>query len=774
MLENDAYVRQVIQKWNRATSEAFRLSAAVGRVAVLLLLVSRYNTDTIQAEEAPPSSLCLFSFSCEFGLGVGHGRLDGLMASNGVQHRIALYWIEPDVFREGTSYVRYTDFIFSSEKVCYWLYPGVERGIIHLPVDGAAGLASHSDSPESIVVAALNGVVSFIPSQHGDAPTPTELGQFLEVSREQATCTSRASPGEVDAENLSTLFEADTCDSNSLSATRQYSKELRADGVLLWRAETTGFVKPVAIVAVKPAVALEPNACSGVFDVNTLGQWQLIPESYRRYWVFDLTYSKLEDSENGRATSCALYDAIAAYSGDKALPNDLNRAIQRLGWRTALRTDDWDRVQRSVVAAIDGLCRGTTLGDYRLLLELARVSGAIQKQYPGDSQEWLRPSIGQVVRLVGPDISQYLGRLMQTIHANRWFVIATLLFDEIRIQGLMEDDALTQAAAQFNAMRLAEEIRPPDPCEPYACVREYLAHLDEEPARGDMGLADLRHMLEKGLERRYGNDDSQTKVLNADRIVQLVRLLVGDGPFRGEQREIEESIPRFVERCRIIHSDSESIDAVLATFLALSFCDISTTEDHSVFLSQIERVSVSIQTQINTALAERGLTSLMPPEDAETSFRKREQYIRTYVDDPLWPLFKFPLTTNEEMRLINKLKLQVMRAYPAFDQVALEVKYAGISEELRKRVARDVAHIAEQLLFEAACLRRPSYPGVSCHYRSRLGFTAMIEEPFYKESKRPRDVFKAMKYFHMGHRLEDVVLRERELANTIPAQEVSQ
>jgi len=301
-----------------------------------------------------------------------------------------------------------------------------------------------------------------------------------------------------------------------------------------------------------------------------------------------------------------------------------------------------------------------------------------------------------------------------------------------------------------------------------------MAHLDDEPARGDIALTDLRHILEKGLAGRYKDKDAQTKDRDVDRIVEVVRLLIGNGPFCGKERELDESIAQFVERCRVIYGENESIDTVLATFLALSFCDISTPQDRSVFLWQIERISLGIQAQINTALAERGLARLISPEDVNALFRKREQCIRTYVDDPLWPAFKCPLTTNEEMRLVNKLSLYVMFAFPAFDEVAVDVQYGGDSVEPKKKVAREIACIAEQLPFEAACLRKPPYPGVSCHYRGGLGFTAMIEEPFYEESKRPRAVFKAMKYFHMGHRLEDVVLRERELAQQTQVQEPNQ
>ncbi|MHC4228172.1 MAG: prepilin-type N-terminal cleavage/methylation domain-containing protein [Planctomycetota bacterium] len=51
------------------------------------------------------------------------------------------------------------------------------------------------------------------------------------------------------------------------------------------------------------------------------------------------------------------------------------------------------------------------------------------------------------------------------------------------------------------------------------------------------------------------------------------------------------------------------------------------------------------------------------------------------------------------------------------------------------------------------------------------GFTliellAVIRSPLYRDGERPKEKFKAMKYFHMGHRLKEVVKRERELIQT--------
>jgi hypothetical protein len=165
-------------------------------------------------------------------------------------------------------------------------------------------------------------------------------------------------------------------------------------------------------------------------------------------------------------------------------------------------------------------------------------------------------------------------------------------------------------------------------------------------------------------------------------------------------------------------------------------------------------------------LAKRGLIELVSPNDVERLFTRYEQRFRNYIDDPLWPTFKFPLTSNEQTRLRNKLKLRFNQLEPILDEMALKVKYGSVSDELKGKTRYEIASAILQLLPQTAFLRKPSYTGVSCRYRGQYGFTAVIRGSLYIEGERPREKFKAMKYFHMGHRLEDIVKRERELATT--------
>ena len=100
---------------------------------------------------------------------------------------------------------------------------------------------------------------------------------------------------------------------------------------------------------------------------------------------------------------------------------------------------------------------------------------------------------------------------------------------------------------------------------------------------------------------------------------------------------------------------------------------------------------------------------------------------------------------------------------PLFDEISLKFKYGEACDELKQQTTSTISRAAQQLIPGAAFLRRPPYPGVSCRYRGKYGFTVIIRGPFYEEGNRPKEKFKAMKYFHLGHRLEDIVEREAKL-----------
>lgn len=766
----DRMCNRLTESRTRRVSTPLHVLGPTGGIAVLLFLIAGHGV--AYGEGVHARDFSVYQFSCHFQFSVGPGRLDGLMVSSGSRCRIAVYWIEPDVFREGTSFVRYSDFIVASEEAHYWIQPGNQRGTFPLSDEATDRLLPCEDSVESIARSAL-AIVNHVKAQSQGARGTLEVGKFFHNGRGLPEYAYEAVHDQADSNDLDPATDSDVRALNGLAAGREYSKEKQNDGTFVWRAGRAFGAPPVAVVIVKPAVSIRKDNYRGVFDTDSLGQWSLIPEPYRIYWSFDRALSTLNEPADERTASRALCDRIELYLGSHDLPSELRRGMHRLWCKAALTTDDPDSVCRSVQTAVRGLCEDGSISKYRALLELARLTGQIEKRCPEQSLECLRPLVRQTVKHGMGDIRDCFDRLVPLIDANRWFTFGELLLDEIRRRDLMDEAAIKQAVLRLEAGRLAREVQPPDSCESSARVREYLACLDINPPKGIIDINDVHHILEKGLAGYFTDDDAAPKLGIVEDVTQLIRLILGEGPFRGNGDELAKSIARFSQCYFAIYGDSQPINSVLATFLALSFCDISTEQDHAILASQVYQQCTEIQSRINTMLSDRGLDVLVGPNDVENSFRTYEQVFRKYIDDPLWPAFKFPLTSNEEARLAGNLGLRAMRLTPILDEMSAKVKYGGMSPQLKDRTLSEIARVAEQLLPETAFLRKPPYPGVSCHYRRSLGFTAMIDGPFYEEGKRAKEKFKAMKYFHMGHRLQEVVERERELARREHEQEQS-
>jgi hypothetical protein len=735
--------------------------AATSRVTVLLLMMG--FADVACAQDANGLPLRVFEFSYQRQMPTVPGRFDGLMASDGPRQRIAVYWMEPYVLRESTSFLRYCDVIVTTEAVHYWVYGMPQPTTIPLAGDLGVALLPREGSVEPAVRSAL-AILGRIEGPLDDPNLRLEVGEFFRSSRGQAEYSREVVPGEQDSDESQSGTSCDANVLNGLPYGRLYSKENRSDGSLVWRAQKAMNEQNLVTVTVTPRPSVEDNGCEGTFDPATLGRWTAVPEAYRAYWSFDRECSALSGSSDKRAVSREVCDTTAFYPDRNDVPSRVARGLDRLRFKTALMTDDPNRVQQSAQQAVRGLCQDVAIAKYQVLLELGGMAGQIEEQYPRQAKEWLRPLVRQVVGHAGGDAVTGLDRLMPTISANKWFLYGGLLLEEIRSQNLADQDTLTETASRLEAMRAARTRTPPDPNEASASVRRYTARLDDDPAKGQIDMNDLRDILEEGLAKRYTDARSQAKHKLVEDVIGSIHLIVGEGPFCGDPAALTESIDRFSGLYLDVDKTTEPIDTVLATFLALSFCDISTAQDHDVLASQFHDVCSTLESQVNAMLSRRGLGTLVTGEDAERTFQTYERIFRRSVDDPLWPAFKFPFTANEQTRLANRVKLRLVQSEGVFDEVSLKVRYGGSSAELKEKMLQEISRDAQELLPAGAFLRSPPYPGVSCQYRGRYGFTAIIAGPLYREGERPREKLRAMKYFHLGHRLENVVRQERELA----------
>jgi hypothetical protein len=731
------------------------------KVTVLLFIVAA--PAAVRADDAMGIDLRLFEFTSEFYMPMGMGRFDGLMASDGSRHRIAIYWVEPAVFRDHTFFLGYSDFIFSAGRVHYWIYGLSQPGTFNLSGNSADPLLPRDVSPESVARSAL-AIVSRIRSEPPNENSELAVGTFFTQSRDQAAYSYEVPSEQTSGHEASDDRDSDAEILNTLPYGRKYLKETRSDGALVWRAERVLDGPHIATVTVKPLSGMEIEDAESVFDIETLGHWAQIPKPYRVYWSFEQVYSKLKDEPDSTVPSRELHDGIEAFLEKNEVPPGAGTALNQLRFKTALLTGDTDRVRRSAQAVVSTLCADEPVSNYQCLLELARNAAQIRERYPQQADKLARPLIAQMVKHFGRDTAGAIEKFLPTIESNKWFWYGKLLVEEARTQGLVEKDMADTFSARLETALLARELPPTDPCESSASVKQYLAQLDADPPKGTLSLDDVREILQKGLAKPFAAAKLDSRDKTVEDTVRSIRLIAGEGPFRGDPAKLTKSIERFSWLYLVVDKTREPIDTVLATFLALSFWDVSTEEDHEMLFSQICRLSEEFQSLTNSMLSERGPSELVAPSDVKRVFERYETRFKEYIDDPLWPAFKFPLTENEQTRLRNKLKQRFAKLEPLIKEATLKLKYGGASPQLKQKPVYEISRAVQQLLPQATFLRNPPYPGVSCQFRGAgYGFTAVIRGPLYRDGDRPRAKFKAMKYFHLGHRLEQIVIKEREL-----------
>lgn len=541
MLDCKTYRRSVAS----AIDSPARLSGARGhasKVAALLLMVAAASATPVQ--DSNGINLSMFQFTSECDTILGHCRLDGLMASDGSQHRIAIYWIEPAVFRDRTFFLGYSDFIFSKEVVHYWIYGVSQPGTFNLSDKESDPLLPLDVSVESVARSAL-AIVSRIRSDPEKTDIPLEIGRFFRESRGQTDYSYEVPSSETSSDHVSGSRASDVQIINALPYRRKYSKEKRSDGALVWRAQRALNGKPVVSVTVKPVSGMETDDAGSVFDPETLGRWTSIPDPYRAYWSFDRAYSELKDAPDDGVRSRELNDKIESYLDNNKVPANVCLALNQLRFKTALLTGDTHRVSRSAQAVVARLCDDVSVSNYRGLLELARIAGQIREQYPQQADELLRPLVGQMVRHVGPGSPRSLERLIPTIENNKWFWYGKLLLEEARSQTLVEEDIAEALGARLEAARLARELPPSDPCEPTGTVKQYLAQLDADPPGGTLTMDNVREILKKGLAKPCADANLDLKQKLVEDVVRSIRMIAGEGPFRGDQAKLIESVERF-------------------------------------------------------------------------------------------------------------------------------------------------------------------------------------------------------------------------------------
>jgi hypothetical protein len=735
---------------------------AVAKVTVLLFLLGSHRT--LHAQASIASDLRISRFRCEFRMPIGPGRVDGYMASDGRRERIAIYWMEPATFRESVPFLRCCDLILDHKIVHYWMQGMSQPGKFDLSDGQRRPLLPVQKSAESVLRSAL-AIMSHVRCSPDETDPRLAIATFFERSRGRPQFRYTVSANGVDGSESLDCPDSGAQILNTPPYGRQYSKETRDDGSMLWRAQKAANGQLIVAVTIRHIDELGHGASPAAFDVETLGRWTLIREPYRVYWSFARACETIGISSDVRTSARDLYGKLDSYLDQNKTPAEVGRGLDRVRFRVALMTADSNCVWRSAQAVVTSLCADEMVPKAQCIVDLGSMSGRIQEEYAERMEERLAPLVTRVVGHGGQDAATGLDGLMAHITNNGWFTYGKLLLIQMRRAGLIQQRDLDSWMARLQASRLARGGTASDPCDLTASTQRYLSQVEADPPKGELDVNDIRCILNEGLAKRYTPDQSEAKHEVIENAICLIRLIAGAGPFCGDPAELIPALDRFSRNCLQMYKTPASLDTILATVLALSFCDTSTTEDRGRLFWQFQSRSRAIQSQVNAMLAACGLAVLVTAEDVERTFQIYECRFRQYVDDPLWAPFKFPWTRDEEVRLEGAMRLRLLRLEPFLDEVAAKVDYGGTSAHLKDRTTYEISRVAQQLLPEAAFLRSPPYPGVSCQYRGGYGFAVMIRGPLY-EGKRPKQIFRAMKYFHLGHRLQDIVARELQFAGS--------
>jgi hypothetical protein len=239
-----------------------------GSAAAVVVLLSTLGHNAARAADISRTTVSVFEFACDFRLPIGPGCLNGVMASDGHQYRIAIYWMEPTIFRESEAFLRYSDCIITPDRVHCWIYP---RGVSVAPTSAHTGstlVSADANALESIMqsVLALHRRVT-VENRGEETNLPTQEG-----SRGLARYAYDVVPSVTEANDVSSNTTLDAQILSAMSCGTEFSKEVHSSGTIIWRAHRPLSGRSVATVTVRRGTDLPHNDRMGVFDPNTLGR----------------------------------------------------------------------------------------------------------------------------------------------------------------------------------------------------------------------------------------------------------------------------------------------------------------------------------------------------------------------------------------------------------------------------------------------------------------------------------------------------------------------
>jgi len=522
------------------------------------------------------------------------------------------------------------------------------------------------------------------------------------------------------------------------------------DGTLRLRISRAVDDCPVLECSLAPASL--PTSYEGLFDPRTLGSPPHVPAAWTDYWKLVARYWNLPrpDAMERRQRAAAIHRDALELAG-RGVPGAVGRPLLRLAARAAAVAGDPSACLAALDAHIAKTASSTDLEDTLFLM--GQLEG-LTPETPGTARRCIHHETEQRVdRLLErfPDHDSWFGSVAELVRRKR-YRLAEAVISAMRARGQDGREELNRLQRDIDARRVINSSAVP------GYVQEFRGPGAVELPAGEVGAAALRNAIFRALVAA-DMEESQATFFAAE-VSQGVRRLVGPGPYPADVDGLRKGIRRARER----GWPREDEDAVswLASLTALSFYDQSSEEHHAELTEQL---SALLNEAADVLWEHLGELEVFREVTSAEKLRRRASNampaLRERIEDPLWPMFKYPLSDNEMTR-VRSMMVQIAEeeARGLRQSAARQARMAERGSEewdpaaVRDRLQERISWMSRRLETCVFKVRRawPLDVGITMRTRQPLRMTWNVPLPENREEAE--ELLRKMFGFYVGHRLK--------------------
>lgn len=699
--------------------------------------------------------LCVHNLSVGRYSSMYHPRLyTGFLATDGNRSRVAFFWVEPTSICEQTDNLACCDFLFLPDRIVYWCH--ADKVHTHALSPASRTWQFPRDNKLNSILQCIFGVVAQRrTASKNTADDGIEMVRFFQQGRGHSQFDRTVGPIETpDSTSAETLPQEDLRILDQLPFGRVYAKQAdQADGTIVWSLSKATAPKDLVKVVIKPAPSHDTRDWSGLFDPNTLGQWPAVPELYRQYWAFKDRSIKLQRDPNVSKARRLHTDITSALHG--ALPDGVDLALHKMRFLVALEAASDEAISSSTQTYFAIYANTAQEPVDRIIAELGRITKKLRKIWPEDqTRDFVLPLLKPLIK---PKVFSDPGFVKDAVIAPvnlfglSWY--AQLVMNAIEDAGCLEPRIVA---------RLREEIRPPrsakakaglDPNALSPSMRRLLEHTETGPPAGSLTYGTLAHLLDETLRESFPADGNEPGHTFCGDVLESVRLFAGEGPFAGDAEKLKDAVSAFGKRYHSPRVTTEQASRALATLMALSFFDTSTQKDHNCLASQLEQTGNMLGEEVAKILRSHDCEEEVGTDQAAGIVADGIARFRELICDPLWPMFKFPLSRDEHAGLDDQLRRALRDVAAAAETLHLQMQEGADTSRSQRMLELQITYLVNRIVPALIRLRSP---------RARIAMTGsrrslpliIVQGQDNRQADQSSDFLQEVKSFYLGRTMQ--------------------